>query len=155
MKKVNTREEYNIKEHIETALEKCILEFEEIDLGDNDLNYSINFDASDLVSGIGRIHAIIYFSIDKPKCTLMLGNIFKFEEKNEKKSLEIANSINRMLNTGRVIVAKQNQLFFLDGRILEDYYQIDEDLIESMIRSAKVAVAVIYAKIEGVLINEK
>lgn len=154
MEKINTKEEYNIKQRIESVLHKCALEFKEIDLGDNDLNYSIIFDASDLVSGIGNISAIIYFTLDKPKCTLMLGNIFKFKEKNEDKSLKIANSINKKLNTGRVIVAEPKQLVFLDGRVLEDYNKIDKELIESMIMSAKVAVAVIYANVEDAL-NEK
>lgn len=154
MERMKAKEEYNIKEHIEEVLEKCGLEFEEVDFDDNDLNYFINFDASDLISGIGEFSAFIYFTVDKPKSTLMLGNIFKFQEKNEKKSLEIANSINKKLNTGRVIVVEPKQLLFIDGRVLESLSEINEELIEAMILSAKVAVAVIYADIEDIL-NEK
>lgn len=156
MEKANTKENYEIKEYIEEALGKVALEFREIDFGDDDLNYRIDFDASDLVSGMGELGAYIYFTTKKPyKCTLLLGNIYKFRAENENKSLEIANSINKKLNSGRIIVVENpKQLIFLDGRNLEELDQVDSELIDSMLFSAKVAIAILYTEIEG-MTNEK
>lgn len=157
MERIKTNDEFLkvIKQSLEETFQKCRLNFTEVDFGDDDLNYFIDFNASDLVSGIGKLSAFIYLTTDKPKCTLMVGNIFKFSKQNEKDCLKIANSINQRLNTGKVIVSDEpKQLLFIDGRVLDNFKQVDDELINSMVFSAKVAIAIIYSDIEG-MVNEK
>lgn len=158
MEKKNIKEEKNeLKERVEKVFMKCGLNFENVDddFEDDDLNYFVNFDATDLVSGVGKIRAFIYFTLDKPKCSLMMGNIYKFSEENKDRALQITNKINTKLNTGRVVVSDNSEhLLFVDGRILENFNEIDEELVNSIILSAKVAIAIIYADVEAAFNEE-
>lgn len=121
------------------------IQYKPFDFEDNDLNYYIKVDGSKIIKGMGLLDVLIYFSTEIPKCSIMLGNIYKFEKNIGNKALEIANSINSKLNSGRVIVHEKSlQLIFVDSDEETDFDKIDENLVNSLIDSLYIAIAVTY-----------
>ncbi len=141
-----------VEDKIEAIFNEKNIEFEKIEY-DEDLNYSISVDGSSIISGIGNLEVLLYFSEGYPKCSLIMGNIYVFKEKEN--ALEIANRINSKLNAGRVIVfEKPKQLIYLNNKNFKSYENIDKKIIEDILTELYIAIAVIYTDIK-VMRNEK
>ncbi len=129
---------------------KLNIQYEPIEYEDDDLNYYIKVDGAKIIKGMGMLDVLLYFSTEIPKCSLMIGNIYKFEEGIKDRALEIANNINSKLNSGRVIVHRESmQLIFLDSEEEDSFEKIDDKLVTSLIDSMYVAIAVIFNETRG------
>ena len=143
------------KKDIEKIFDKLNLKYEIANYEDDDLNYFIQVDGSNILTGTGMLEALMYFSTNYPKCTVMIGNVYRFKEDNKSNALEIANKINAKLNSGKVVVfEKPKQLIYIDSRVCGSFSEIDEEFIDIIIKSLYISLAIIYNDIKAIG-NEK
>lgn len=144
-----------LKKKIDSIFVDIGIKYELIDLNDDDLNYSINVDGSRILDGLGFLDVLIYFKTDNPRCTLICGNIRKFGNDERQLANKIANSINSKLRIGKVhILEDPMQLIYENSLKLLDFTEISTSIIEKMISSLQIAIALIYSEIKGYT-NEK
>lgn len=138
-------EKEKLEVKVTQIFDKLNIQYKPIEYEDNDLNYYIKVDGAKIIKGMGMLDVLLYFSTEIPKCSLMIGNIYKFEEEVKNRALEIANNINSKLNSGRVIVHSESmQLIFLDSEEEDSFEKIDDKTVTALIDSMYVAIAVIY-----------
>lgn len=134
---------------IQGIFEEQGLKFEKLDFEDDDLNYEVELDYSKVLKGTGTFKIIMFFSTECPKGTVIIGNLYRFDEHELEKALQYINEINKKLPSGKVVLhEKTNQMVFITSRMANEYSEISSKLVENLIKTSYIAITVIYETVK-------
>lgn len=151
-----TKEE--IKEKLEEIFKAEEIDFKLLDFDDDDINYGITFDASDIVPYLGDLDCILYVDTKKYRLCIMMGGIYTFDDKDtDEYALKICNEVNQLMAYGGKVVYFDNtkNLAYIDNFFLSEISELNTKLIRKLLVSLMASLVVIHDELKDNNQDEK
>lgn len=123
-----------LKRKIELIFERLKINYELLDLEDEDINYDIEFNANGKYKAVGRINGILYFHHNDYSLNLIISNIYRLKESDNLSFFyELINNLNINFTYGKfyVLTDKTQIIYRSNVSCGENYLLLNESLLQT------------------------
>lgn len=116
------------KKHIEKILDELKIEYNQINLEDEDINYFLEIDGEKYIPelrNVGALNTLMYINVVKETVTIFCGNLYRECSKESIiKIINVANSVNNLITYGKIFVDNKGNVIYQNTFPLNDLEKI-------------------------------
>lgn len=141
--------------HLEKIFSKFTIEYEQINLDDDDINYIVSFTPGKLKDSLGSIEFLAFYSSENNELVIICPNIYKIKEQDSTLSiLNALNNANQRLSSGSVTL-NDNVVAYRCIKRFKDIADIKEQDIKDILDNILIAIIYTYEEIKEIKKCEK
>ena len=143
------------RNHLEKVFSKINIEYEQINLDDDDINYIVSFTPRKLKDSLGSIEFLAFYSGENSELVVICPNIYKIREQDSTLSiLNALNNANQRLSSGSVTL-NDNVVIYRCIKRFKDIEDIKEQDIKDILDNVLIAIIYTHEEIKEIKKGEK
>ena len=141
--------------HLEKVFSKFNIEYEQVNLDDDDINYIVSFTPGKLKNSLGSIELLTFYSSENNELVVICPNIYKMKEQDSTLSiLNALNKANQRISSGSVTL-NDNDVIYRCIKRFRDIECIKEQDIKDILDNVLIAIIYTYEEIKEIKKGEK
>ena len=143
------------RNHLEKVFSKINIEYEQINLDDDDINYIVSFTPRKLKDSLGSIEFLAFYSGENSELVVICPNIYKIREQDSTLSiLNALNNANQRLSSGSVTL-NDNVVIYRCIKRFKDIEDIKEQDIKDILDNVLIAIIYTHEEIKEIKKGEE